>query len=318
MPSLMSSLNFLSVAGRLLARVLGAAPLTRPTDPEATALVHRGDEAYRAGRREEARRCYLDALGRRKHDVDALRGLRALSVDAGAWPEALGFAERALAAAPAGARAPEAEWLAAVHYELGRAEARRGQPQAAISHFRSALRVERGFLPAAIALGEAWEAAGDPREAVRAWERALEHAPALPLLARLERVYRREGRPSRMIALYRAALERAPDDRALGVALGRVYLELEMLDEAADQFEKVEVRAPDLPVVHAFLGAVFERRGEAREAFAEYRKALHLAGAFEWPQRCSGCGATAPAWQDRCPQCRRWNRLRPTEGAPAR
>ena len=41
-------------------------------------------------------------------------------------------------------------------------------------------------------------------------------------------------------------------------------------------FEKLEMRAPDLPVVHAFLGAVFERRGDARDAFDEYRRALRL------------------------------------------
>ncbi len=318
MPSLMASLRVLSKAGRILARVVGAAPLGGGEDPEAVALVRQGDEAYRAGRREEARRCYLDALGRYKHDIDALRGLRTLAADAGAWHEALGFAERVLAATPAATRAADAGWVAAIHYELGRAEARRDQGQAAISHFRSALRVDRVFLPAALALGDAWEAAGDQREALRAWERALEHLPALPLLARLERAYRREGRPSRMIALYRDALDRTPDDLALGVALGRVYLELEMLDEAADQLEKIEVRAPDLPVVHAFLGAVFERRGEAREAFAEYRRALRLAGAFEWPQRCATCDAQAPSWQDRCPRCGRWNSLRPIDGTPAR
>ena len=142
----------------------------------------------------------------------------------------------------------------------------------------------------------------------------METQPALPVLVRLERAYREEGRPSRMIALYRAAVERTPDDLALAVALGRVYFELEMLDEAADQFEKVEVRAPDLPVVHAFLGAVFERRGETREAFEEYRRALRLSHAFDWPHRCTACGATTPAWGERCPQCGRGNALRPLEG----
>jgi len=318
MPSLRSSLGLLSAAGRLLARIVGVAPLAGGDDPEVAALVRRGDEAYRSGRREEARRCYLDALGRQRHDVDALRGLRSLAIDAGDWHEALGFAERAHAVAPGASRAADAECLAAVHYELGRGDVQRGQPQPAVAHFRSALRADRGFLPAALALGDAWEAAGDAREAVRAWERALEQAPSLPLLARLERAYRREGRPSRMIALYRSALERAPDDLALGVVLGRVYLELEMLDEAADQFEKVEVRAPDLPAVHAFLGAVFERRGETREAFAEYRRALRLAGGFDWPHRCTGCGATAGVWQDRCPRCGRWNSLRPADGAASR
>jgi len=146
---------------------------------------------------------------------------------------------------------------------------------------------------------------------VRAWERAAEVQPALPLLARLERAYREEGRPTRMIALYRTAIERAPDDLSLAVALGRVFFELEMLDEAADQFEKVEVQAPDLPAVHAFLGAVFERRGETRAAFAEYRRALQLARAFDWPHRCDACGATAAGWQDRCEHCRRFNTLHP-------
>src|SRR2546427_1727768 len=131
------------------------------------------------------------------------------------------------------------------------------------------------------------------------------------LLVRLERGFREEGRPRRMIALYQQALERAPDEPALALALGRVFFELEMLDEAADQFEKVEVRAPGLPAVHAYLGAVFERRGETRAAFDEYRRALQLAHAFEWPHRCAACGAVSALWQDPCPACRRWNTLRP-------
>jgi len=138
--------------------------------------------------------------------------------------------------------------------------------------------------------------------------------PALPLLARLERAFREDGRPTRMIALYRQALEKAPDEVALAVALGRVFFELEMLDEAADQFEKVEVRAPALPVVHAYLGAVFERRGETRAAFDEYRRALQLGHAFDWPHQCATCGATSALWQDRCPSCHRWNTLRPVRG----
>ena len=169
-------------------------------------------------------------------------------------------------------------------------------------------------MPAAVALGDAYEAGGLHRDAVRTWERAAETEPALPLLARLERAYRQDARPSRMIALYRNAASRAPDDLALAAALGRVYFELEMLDEATEQFEKLEMRAPDMPVVHAFLGAVFERRGEARAAFDEYRRALRLGHAFDWPHRCQACSATAPTWQDRCPQCQRWNTLRPSQG----
>ena len=80
------------------------------------------------------------------------------------------------------------------------------------------MRTDRSFLPAALALGDACETLGDHREALRVWERAAEVAPALPLLARLERAYRQDGRPSRMIALYREAIDRAPDVRPAAIA----------------------------------------------------------------------------------------------------
>ncbi|HXG16991.1 MAG TPA: tetratricopeptide repeat protein [Calidithermus sp.] len=314
MPSLIGSLRTAVALGRLLHRLAGAWPRSGRAHPEAAALVRRGDEARRAGRGDEARQFYRQALERNRYEPGALRGLRDLAIQAGAWAEALVLQERVLAVVGSAERRAEAATLAAIHYELGRAAAGAGRAAEAVEHFRGALRADPAFVPAAVALGDAHEAAGERREAVRTWERAAEHQPALPLLVRLERVYREEGRPSRMIALYREAAERAPDDLAVAVALGRVYFELEMLDEAADQFEKVEVRAPDLPVVHAYLGAVFERRGETREAFAEYRRALRLAGAFEWPHRCAACGAPAPAWQDRCPGCGRWNTIRPVPG----
>jgi lipopolysaccharide biosynthesis regulator YciM len=217
---------------------------------------------------------------------------------------------RAREAHAAGRREDEAACL----HQAGRTELAHARPAAALAHFRAALRVDRDFLPALVALGDAHEAAGEHREAVRAWERAAETHPVLPLLGRLERAYRDEGRPSRMIALYQDAAARAVDDLALAVALGRVYLELEMLDEAADQFEKVEVRAPDLPLVHAYLGVVFERRGETAAAFEEYRRALRLGDAFQWPHACAACGAAVAGWRERCERCHRWNTVHPTRG----
>jgi lipopolysaccharide biosynthesis regulator YciM len=114
-----------------------------------------------------------------------------------------------------------------------------------------------------------------------------------------------------MIALYQAASARIPESVPLAFALGRVYFELAMLDEAADEFQKVEVREPDLPGLHAFLGAIFERRGQTADAFDEYRRALTQSGAFDWPHRCAACGAEHGRWIDRCPSCGGWNTSRP-------
>lgn len=315
MTSLLPFLRALVALGRGLARLRGLVIARRSEpdeDPHATELRRRAAEALGLGRREEAATLYRQVLQRRRHDTIALAALRDLAVADKRWDEAVALEQRLVALAVSTERARESGTLAAMYCERGREELARGDAPSAIVHLKNAVRADRRFVPAALALGEAHEAAGDRREAVRVWERAVEVEPSLPLLARLERVYRREGRPSRLIAVYRNAVEQAPDDLGLALALGRVYFELEMLDEAAEQFEKVEVRAPDSPAVHAFLGAVFERRGEAREAFEEYRRALALGQAFDWPHCCSACGAVTATWEGRCRACHRWNTLRPS------
>lgn len=268
------------------------------------------EDFRRTGRPEEAA-ALLERLLARDHDhVAALRALRDLAVAEGQWQRALGAQER-IVALGSGERRPEQAMLAGIQYELGRALLAAGQVQPAIARFRDALRSQSDFVPAIISLGDAHRAAGDSREALRVWERAVEIHPELPLLARLEQAYRVEGRPTRMIALYQAASARVPESVPLAFALGRVYFELAMLDEAADQFQKVEVREPNLPGLHAVLGAIFERRGQTAEAFEEYRRALTLSGAFDWPYRCSACGAKHGRWIDRCAACRGWNTSRP-------
>ena len=310
-----SSLPTLTALGHRALRALGVErpPATGEHDPQAAEAMQRAQEARQAGRVDEARTLFRHVAQRWPAHRGALQELRDLAVEARQWDEAISVQQQLMALAPPADRAAEAAWLAVEYYELGRLELARGEASRAIGHFKAALRADVSFTPAVVALGDAHEAAGDAREAVRTWERAVESQPSLPLLARLERAYREQARPSRMIALYRTASERAPDDLALAAALGRVYFELEMLDEAADQFEKLEVRAPDLPVVHAFLGAVFERRGQTRDAFDEYRRALRLGHAFDWPHHCRVCGTRAAMWQDRCPQCHRWNTLRPSQ-----
>jgi lipopolysaccharide biosynthesis regulator YciM len=250
---------------------------------------------------------FRDLASRGRELVQQLRGYPG---DASGDAETVDLVRRAREAHAGGRREEEAAFF----HEAGRMELAHGRPAGALAHFRAALRVDRDFLPALVALGDAYDAAGEHREAVRTWERAAETHAALPLLGRLERAYREEGRPSRMIAVYQDAIARSADDLALAVALGRVYLELEMLDEAADQFEKVEVRAPHLALVHAYLGVVFERRGESASAFEEYRHALRLGDAFQWPHACTACGAAAAGWRERCEGCQRWNTVRPTRG----
>jgi tetratricopeptide (TPR) repeat protein len=240
------------------------------------------------------------------------RAARDALIERGRFAEALVAQTQILAGVPREERAAEEVTLAGLHYEVGRERLERGDLAGAVSHFKDALRMQPDFVPAALLLGEAHLKAGEPRDALRVWERAAEAVPsALPVLARIEERHRDEGRPTRMISLYRTALDRHPDNLALAFGLGRVYFELAMLDEADEQFQKMEVRAADMPLIHAYLGAILERRGQYRDAMEEYRRALRLSESVQWPHHCAACGALHPRWVDRCPSCRRWNTSRP-------
>jgi Tfp pilus assembly protein PilF/uncharacterized integral membrane protein len=270
---------------------LEAGPLLAPAAPRS----HAAADAPRESAGPSAAQSERDALIERRR-----------------FAEALEIQTRVAQAAPRAERAAEEAVLAGLHYEIGRERLEKSDRAGAISHLKDALRTQPDFVPAALLLGEAHLRAGEPREALRVWERAAEGPqPALPVLSRIEQLHRAEGRPTRMISLYQDALARHPDNLALAFGLGRVYFELAMLDEAAEQFQKMEVRAPELSLIHAYLGAILERRGQFRDAMEEYRRALRQSDRIEWPHRCAACGAADPRWMDRCPACRRWNTSRP-------
>src|SRR6185503_7834317 len=128
----------------------------------------------RLGRSDEAATHYRLIVQRRRDHLGALRGLRDLAAEGGRWREALDAQQRVLGAVGSTERSPETEWLAAIYYELGRAEVARANAGGALAHFKSASRADRFFLPAALALGDAYELTGDHREAVRTWERPPE------------------------------------------------------------------------------------------------------------------------------------------------
>ena len=297
-----------------LARRRGDAAAALEYDLRALADGERGStllavaEDYRGlGRFDDAMATYRRILGRDPDHVAAWRGLRDLAVERGRWAEALDAQERLCRRATREDRAAEDAWRTGLEYELGQALAASGDTAGATERFRSVLRARPDFVPAALALGDVLLRAGETKEAARVWERALHAAPASPILSRIERLFRAEGRPARMVQLYEDAARRHPDNLAIAFGLGRVYFELAMLDEAAEQFQKLEVRAPDATLARAYLGAIFERHGQSRAAFEEYRRALRFPESSTWPHRCAACGTAQPAWFDRCPACRRWN-----------
>ena len=165
------SLGSLVAVGHRALRVLGLerAPASGENDPQAIEAMRRAEAARVTGGLEEARTLFRYVVQRWPAHVGALHALRDLAVEAREWDEAIAIQEDLLALAPSRERHAEAEWLAVGYYELGRLELARGEATAAVGHFRAALRADRDFVPASVALGDALERLWGDAPSVSVW-----------------------------------------------------------------------------------------------------------------------------------------------------
>jgi tetratricopeptide (TPR) repeat protein len=107
--------------------------------------------------------------------------------------------------------------------------------------------------------------------------------------------------------MYHKALETHPDDPLLAFLLGMLYFRLEMIDEALNEFKKLESAVPEASPVHLFLASIHERRGETDLAFQEYGRAFEQEKFSFFGYRCDYCKQVASEWAGTCPGCGRRN-----------
>jgi tetratricopeptide (TPR) repeat protein len=104
----------------------------------------------------------------------------------------------------------------------------------------------------------------------------VEKDPASRLFLPLAEEYRKAGRPDEAIAVLLSGLERHPGYTSARVAMGRIYLEKEMLPEAQAEFEKVVSVVPDNLFAHKKLAEIYREREETGMALSSYRTILML------------------------------------------
>lgn len=121
---------------------------------------------------------------------------------------------------------------------------------------------------------------GDFAAAARAFEAAVQKAPAVPdLHVNLALAYFRLNRlPDAVVELEKAA-SLGPDDPKILFQLGSAYVEMQEYDKAMAAFEKGLARHPTLAGPLAYeatvtLGAVYFAKGDNDKAVAQFEKAL--------------------------------------------
>jgi tetratricopeptide (TPR) repeat protein len=104
----------------------------------------------------------------------------------------------------------------------------------------------------------------------------VERDPHSRLFLPLAEEYRKSGMIDEAIAVTLKGLERHPGYTSAHVALGRLYLEKNLVPEARAEFEKVIASVPDNLFAHRKLADIYRDLGENEKALSEYRMVLNL------------------------------------------
>ena len=163
------------------------------------------------------------------------------------------------------------------HASLGLALSDRGQPREALRHFQRALELD----PKAVAtwqnIGNAYFALGQFRLAAQQYRQAVALDPRFASgFNNLGATLWELREPEEALANYRAALAIDPNHPGAHQNAARAYFALGRFAEAAAHYRSVTQQQPDSPSAHYDLGLALARAGEIDPAIEHFRTALEL------------------------------------------
>ena len=287
-------------------RLHRTAGLTDPQSLEGLWALAQDFEA--AGQGEEALVPLKEIVHRDEAHLAALTAMRAIYIRLARWEAAHAISEKILKLSLSDeAQKQERALLLGIKFEQGLSLLEHGQIDAARKSFKSAVKIDKDFLPGYMGMGDSYVKDNKPEAAVTLLEKGydLTHNPIL--LHRLEELCCDLGQPEKILSIYENALNKNPDDIALKFYMGKLYERLEMVDEAFDLLTEIEGRVECCPDLYKILGTLYLRRGEPRLAAEAFQKGLRSNPFVPVPYQCSQCGHQASRWSGRCAQCGQWN-----------
>jgi len=224
---------------------------------------------HAGGRRDRARRLYLDYLARRPGDGVALYAFGVLCLETGDVPEAARRLGQAVRLDPGNADAALA---------LGRAQIEAGDFASALAAFDQAAGIRPDDAHAQNGRGSALLSLGRAEEALAAHRAALALQPgSTDALTGQGNALLALGRFELSADILRQALAQSPDDPGAANSLGAALKALGRLDAAKTAFEAALAGRPDFPEALANLGSTLGEMGHIRQAREAYEKAMRVA-----------------------------------------
>lgn len=163
------------------------------------------------------------------------------------------------------------------HYSLGKALAKKGEWEKAISSYRKALDIDSDSAEIYQNLGDVLVKNGELDEAVIVYHKAIELQPNLwEVHHNLGDIWQGQGRLDEAVAAYRLAIELNPDFCWSHNNLGDVLIKQEKWEEAITAYGRAIELNPDFHWSHYNLGAALVELERWDEAIGAYREAMQL------------------------------------------
>ncbi|MEG4583871.1 tetratricopeptide repeat protein [Microcoleus sp. MOSTC5] len=202
------------------------------------------------------------------------------------WPPKVVFSKRAVSESGEQDRkrdkhsdqSVEANFNAAKpHYSLGKALAKKGEWEKAISSYQKALNVDSNSAEIYHYLGDALVKNGELEEAVRVYQKAIELQPNLwEVHHNLGDMWQAQGRLDQAVVAYRLAIEFNPNFCWSNNNLGDSLIKQEKWKEAVQAYRNAIELNPDFHWSYYNLGEALVELERWEEAVVAYRRAIQL------------------------------------------
>jgi lipopolysaccharide biosynthesis regulator YciM len=208
------------------------------------------------------------------------------------------------------------EIVASLYYRLAVQQIKDGDLKAAEQTLKDGRKksvVAEFYVPTVLILANLYMNTGRERDARRLWEDTAERTLSTIIFRRLEEYYyNQKGNPQGnlepVIKLYKRQIE-AQDANHLRLALGKLYLKLEMFAEAERVLLEFLSKDPSIPQAHLLLADLYQRTDKVDKALEEYRFSAELVDIKIADFKCGKCGAMYEYWADQCTSCKSWGTI---------
>lgn len=250
----------------------------------------------------------MEILDHNSENIHALTRLREISMKKENWEEAVKRQIQIVSVTKKkGGNGDEKSLLAALLYEKAKDLHIKDDSDNALLALKESYKTDSAFIPSYVMMADIYREKGNTDEAKKLLSNAYDKAKANIALIKLEDIYMEEGKPEEVISLFKGKLEKDATDENLQILLSRLYLRLEMIDEAINELEEMEAKGVENRCQKVLLAEAYARRTSDTKATDLYREAFGLSKSLDPPFKCVNCGKKQESWTDYCTNCFTWN-----------